>query len=139
MIKDIIVNLALGENDPAAEFAVSVAETFQAHVLGLAFSYEPIIPGSVMGGIPPEFIESQRAESDKKANAAIARFEAFAKRAGVSAESRLLNASLSGASDMLGRLARRFDLASIAQNLLGFWVRLASHFVTARRAHALRQ
>jgi nucleotide-binding universal stress UspA family protein len=115
MIKDIVVNLGLGAHDPAGEFAISVADAFKAHVLGIAFSYEPIIPGSVMGGIPPEFIESQRIESDKKARAAIARFEQAAKRAGVSAETRLISASISGASDQLGRMARRFDLAVVGQ------------------------
>lgn len=119
MIRDIIVNVGLngttGAHDPASDFAISVAETFQAHVLGLAFSYEPIIPGAVMGGIPPEFIESQRAESDKRAATAVARFEAAAKRAGVSAETRTLSASVSGASDMLARLARRFDLVVVGQ------------------------
>jgi nucleotide-binding universal stress UspA family protein len=115
MIKDIIVNLGLGAQDPAGEFAISTADAFGAHVLGIAFSYDPIIPGAVMGGIPPEFIESQRTESDKKARAAVARFEASAKRAGVSAETRILSASVSGAVDQLGRLARRFDLVMVGQ------------------------
>ena len=57
-------------------------------MLGVAFVYDPVIPGSVMGGIPPEFIESQRAEAEKTANAAIARFETTAKRVGISYESR---------------------------------------------------
>ena len=61
MIKDIVVNLGLGRPDPAGDFAISMAEAFEAHVLGVAFSYEPIIPGTVMGGIPPEFIESRSA------------------------------------------------------------------------------
>ena len=65
MIKDIVVNLGLGERDPAGDFAISVADTFEAHLLGVAFIYDPIIPGTVMGGIPPEFIESQRRESEK--------------------------------------------------------------------------
>ena len=119
MIKDIIVNLGLNgvtdAHDPAVDYAISLAGKFDAHVLGLAFAYEPIIPGAVMGGIPPEFIESQRAESDKKANAAIARFEAAAKQAGISAESRTISSSVSGASDLLGRLARRFDMVVVGQ------------------------
>ena len=115
MIKDLIVNLALGGRDPAGEFAISIAETYSAHVLGLAFAYEPVIPGAVMGGIPPEFIESQRSESNDKATAAIARFEAAARRAGVSFEHRILNASLSGAAEQLGRFGRRFDLVVVGQ------------------------
>jgi len=115
MIKDIVVNLGLGAKNPTGDYAISVAEAFTAHVLGVAFAYEPVIPGSVMGGIPPEFIDAQRAESEKNARAAIARFEQDAKRAGISAETRIVTASVSGAADMLGRLARRFDLAVVGQ------------------------
>ena len=61
MINDLIVNLGLGEHDPAGNYAISVAEAFEAHALGVAFAYEPVVPGSVMGGIPPEFLETQRA------------------------------------------------------------------------------
>ncbi len=115
MIKDLVVNLSLGAHDPAGDFAISIADAFRAHVLGVAFSYEPIIPGTVMGGIPPEVIESQRRESDAKARAAIARFEENARRVGVAAESRIVSASVSGAADRLGHMARRFDLAVVGQ------------------------
>jgi len=115
MIKDMVVNLGLGANDPASDFAISVADAFEAHVLGVAFVYDPVIPGSVMGGIPPEFIESQRRESEKKVQQAIARFEQVAKRVGVAYETRTLNASIAGAADRLGHLARRFDLAIVGQ------------------------
>ncbi len=115
MIKDIVVNLGLGEHDPAGNFAISVANTFEAHLLGVAFVYDPVIPGSVMGGIPPEFIESQRRELEKSANDAIARFEQTAKRAGISYEARSVNASIAAAADRLGRLARRFDLVIVGQ------------------------
>ena len=115
MIKDIVVNLGLGAHDRAGDFAISIANAFEAHVLGVAFAYEPIIPGTVMGGIPPEFIEAQRAESDKRAKAAVSRFEQAAKQAGVSAEGRIISASISGAADQLGRLGRRFDLVVVGQ------------------------
>ena len=115
MIKDLIVNLGLGEHDPAGDFAISMAERCEAHVLGLAFAYEPVIPGAVMGGIPPEFIEAQRAEAHGKAKAAVARFEERARRAGISYEHRILSASLSAAADQLGRLSRRFDLVVVGQ------------------------
>jgi nucleotide-binding universal stress UspA family protein len=115
MIKDIVVNLGLGDHDHAGDFAISVADAFESHVLGVAFAYEPIIPGTVMGGIPPEFIEVQRAESDKRAKAAVSRFEQAAKRAGISFESLIISASISGAADKLGRLGRRFDLVVVGQ------------------------
>ncbi len=115
MIKDILVNLGLGAQDPAGDFAIAIAEAHQAHVTGLAFSYDPIIPGAVMGGIPPEFIESQRRESDGKAANAVARFDAAAKRAAIEAETRMVNASVAGAARQFGQIARRFDLVVVGQ------------------------
>ena len=115
MLKDIVVNLGLGEHDPAGEYAISLADAFEAHLLGVAFSFEPVIPGMVMGGIPPQFIDSQRAESDKKARAAVARFEKAAKQAGVSVETRVISSSISGAAEQFGQLARRFDLVVVGQ------------------------
>ncbi|MFY9687435.1 MAG: universal stress protein, partial [Pseudolabrys sp.] len=115
MIKDIVVNLGLGTQDPAGVYAISVAEKFEAHLVGIAVSYEPVIPGTVMGGVPPDVIEGQRAESTRRANAAIMRFEQAAKRAGISMETRLITASVAGAADQIGRVARRFDLAIVGQ------------------------
>jgi nucleotide-binding universal stress UspA family protein len=117
MIKDIIVNLTPGEaRDPTAEYAVSVASTFEAHLAGVAFVYDPIIPATVMGGgIPVDLIESQRVESEQGARAAAARFNAAAKPAGLSFETHELNASAAGAADRFGHLARRFDLSIVGQ------------------------
>ena len=115
MIKDIVVNLGLGTHDPAGDYAISIAEAFEAHLLGIAVSYDPVIPGTVMGGIPPEIIEGQRRESDKKAHAAVSRFEQAARRAGLSTETRILNTSIAGAADQLGRIGRRFDLIVVGQ------------------------
>jgi nucleotide-binding universal stress UspA family protein len=116
MIKDLIVNVTVGESrDVAGPYAISIAESFEAHVGAVAFSYEPVIPPTVMGGIPASFIESQRADSEKAATGALARFDAAAKRARVSFDSRIVGASLSGAADTFGAMARRFDLSVIAQ------------------------
>ena len=115
MIKDIIVNLGLGLRDPAGDFAISLAESFDAHVLGVAFAYDPIIPVSDMGGMPPVFIDLQRAEADENARTAVSRFEKATKRAGISAESLRMDASISGASDRFAKMARRFDLAVVGQ------------------------
>jgi nucleotide-binding universal stress UspA family protein len=116
MIKDLIVNVTVGESrDVAGPYAISIAETFEAHVGAVAFSYEPVIPPTVMGGIPASLIDAQRADNEKAATGALAQFDSAAKRAGVSFESRIVSASLAGAADTFGALARRFDLSVIAQ------------------------
>jgi nucleotide-binding universal stress UspA family protein len=117
MIKDIIVNLSVGaERDVAADYALSVAGTLDAHVAGVSFAYEPVIPGTLFEEAVAEVIEAQRAESREAAAAAKAKFEEAARRAAVSAECRQLDATLVGAADLFGRMARRFDLSVVAQS-----------------------
>ena len=115
MIKDLIVNLTEGDRDVAGPYAISIAETFDAHAAAIAFSYEPVIPATIMGGIPSSLIEQQRADNDKAARDAVSTFETAAKRAGISFESRIMTASVPGAADTFGAMARRFDLSVIAQ------------------------
>jgi nucleotide-binding universal stress UspA family protein len=116
MIKDIVVNLSVAPaRDVAGPYAVSLAEGVGAHLAGVAFSYEPIIPPTILGGVPASFIDEQRAQSDKDAKGAAAAFDAAARQAGVSFESRTLSASLAGGADMFGRIARRFDLSVVGQ------------------------
>src|ERR1700688_3123813 len=116
MIKDIVVNLSIGENGgPAGDYAVSVADTFGAHVVGIAFVFDPIVPISGTGYIPAEVIDTQLADNQSAAKAAIDRFAASASRAGVSAEPLTLSASAAGAGDQFARIARRFDLAIVGQ------------------------
>jgi hypothetical protein len=116
MVKDIVVNLTGGApQEFAADYAISLARLFDAHIAGVGFIYEPVIPGSVLGGIPTDLIEAQREENTKAAKEATRRFEAAAGRAGLSAEVRILDASVAGAADLFGRIARRFDLAVVGQ------------------------
>jgi len=116
MIKDLVVHLScVGQPDAAGPFAISIAETFGAHVSGVAFSYEPVIPPTIMGSIPASLIEQQRVENDKAASDARMKFDAAARRAGVSFDSRVLTASLPGSADRFGEIARRFDLSVVGQ------------------------
>jgi nucleotide-binding universal stress UspA family protein len=116
MIKDIVVNLSVGgQGGPAGDYAVSVASSFGAHLTGIAFVYDPIVPISGTGYIPAEVIESQQADNETAAKAALDRFAEATRRAGLSAEPLSLTASLAGAGDQFGRIARRFDLAIVGQ------------------------
>ena len=116
MIKDLVVNLPVGHRPiAAADYAISIAEAFGAHISGIAFAYEPVVAPTVMGGVPSDWIDAQRAESAKAANAAITRFEAASQRAGLSAEHRMLPATVGGAADLFGRIARCFDLSVVGQ------------------------
>ncbi|MGB7037844.1 MAG: universal stress protein [Xanthobacteraceae bacterium] len=116
MIKDIVVNLSVGEKaGPTGDYAISLASACGAHLTGIAFVYDPIVPISGTGYIPAEVIESQQSDNEAAAKAALDRFAEATRRAGLSAEPLSLTASLSGAGDQFGRIARRFDLAVVGQ------------------------
>jgi nucleotide-binding universal stress UspA family protein len=116
MIKDIVVNLTIGvERDAAANYAVSLASIFKAHLVGVAFVYDPKVSANLIVGIPAELIDAQRAATKHLANEAIARFEALAKQAGVMTESQMIDVALGHVGDTFGRLARSFDLSVIRQ------------------------
>jgi nucleotide-binding universal stress UspA family protein len=116
MIKDLVVNLTPGTDlDPAAQFAISIAAKFEAHVAGIAFAYDPVITPTVMDGLSAAWVDAQRTENRATAEKAVDRFEAAAKRQGLSAEHRIIEASIGGAANLFGRIARRFDLAVVGQ------------------------
>ena len=81
MIKDILVTLPVGGlSDGAVNYAVSVAEAFDAHLTGMAFVHTPFVPGTVFGGAGTGFIATYRAQVEKAAKAAVAKFEDFGPR-----------------------------------------------------------
>src|SRR6266852_1240248 len=97
-MKNIIVNLAVGAgNDIAGDYAISMAAASAAHVLGVALAYVPTIRRSLTQAAAAGLLEAQRLECEKTAQAAADRFEAAARRAGVSAQSRVFTTTLPGA------------------------------------------
>ena len=116
MIKDIVVNLSVGEKPgPARDYSVSLAAAFDAHLAGIAFLYDPIVPVSGAGYIPANVIDAQERDNEQATRAALDQFNAACARAGVSAEPLTLSASYGGVGEQFGRIARRFDLAVVGQ------------------------
>jgi nucleotide-binding universal stress UspA family protein len=117
MIKDIIVHLEhQAARDPGRDFAVTIAEIFDAHLAAVALAHAPDFPGYVMLEIPSDIVAQMIAESEKAALAAIERFEAAARRSLISAEHRLLKTVGASAPVLLSALARRFDLSVLLQS-----------------------
>jgi nucleotide-binding universal stress UspA family protein len=117
MIKDIVVNLSVGERaSQASDYAVSVATAFDAHLTGVAFLYDPIVPVSGAGYIPAELIETQERDNSAAATSALNHFVAASNAAGITAEPLTLRASFGGVGGQFGRLARRFDLSIVHQS-----------------------
>jgi nucleotide-binding universal stress UspA family protein len=121
MIKDLVVKLNTEidhdhDHDPAAQFAISIAARFQAHIAGIAFAYDPAITPTVMDGLSAGWIDAQRAENRAAAQEAVDRFAAAVKREGLSAEHRIVDSSLGSAANHFSRIARHFDLSVVAQS-----------------------
>ena len=116
MIKDILVSLPVGGlSDGAVNYAVSVAKAFDAHLTGMAFVHTPFVPGTVFGGAGTSFIATYRAQVEKAAKAAVAKFEDLARDAGVSATSQTLESELADLDDLFTQATRRFDLSVVGQ------------------------
>ena len=115
MIKDILVNLSYGTSqDGVSNYALSVAETFGAHIVGIAFSH-PV--GGI--GLPTNFSRPQQAEAQERAESVAAAFGETASRAGVSAETRRIGAGIGDVPAQFAHIARRFDLSVIGQFEIG--------------------
>jgi nucleotide-binding universal stress UspA family protein len=116
MIKDLVVNLTPeAARDPATDFAISIAAAFEAHIAAIAFAFDPVVTPAVLDGLSSTWVDAQREESRAAAKAAIDRFEAAARRDGLSAEHRMFETSLGEAISLFGRIARRFDLSVVKQ------------------------
>jgi nucleotide-binding universal stress UspA family protein len=117
MIKDIVINLEHDvSRDRARDFAIAVAEIFDAHIAGVAFAYAPEFPGYVMPEIPSDVVASMLEASKRAAELAIERFDEAARRSLVSVEHRLVPTTGMEAPALFAALARRFDLSVVLQS-----------------------
>jgi nucleotide-binding universal stress UspA family protein len=116
MIKDILVKLERDEaRDSVCDFAVSVAETFDAHLTGIAFANAGL-PSFVMPDVPSDVLASVLAENQAVARKTIDRFENTLKRSRIEGEHRLVMEGEAGPPDALALLARRCDLTIVMQS-----------------------
>ena len=116
MIKDIVANLSVAPiHDVAGEFAASIAAQFDLHVTGIAFVYDPVPPVVDLGTMPAALVQTMRGENEAAAKQAVAKFDRLARQGGIAVESRTLDATLVGAADLFGQIARRFDLSVVGQ------------------------
>ncbi|MCC7017937.1 MAG: universal stress protein, partial [Rhodospirillales bacterium] len=117
MIKDILLHL---EHDPAhdagRDYAISVAEAFEAHLAGVAFGSYASLPSVTLPGFPPDVLADILAQEEAAARDAIKHFEEAARRSGLSAASRLILQSEISPQTAFSSMGRRFDLSVIMQS-----------------------
>lgn len=117
MVKDILLNLECDESrNSALGYAISMAETLDAHLASVAFAGRALLPGYLMLDLPASILTDILAKSEKEARSAIVRFEVAAKRNRLSVEPRLITESELRPPDIFSAMARRFDLSVIMQS-----------------------
>jgi len=117
MIKDILVSLRIGEGaDCAADYAISAAGALGAHLTGVAVKYEIDVPPIYTEAFSGDFLEAQRAESQRLATAAVGKFAQAARAAGLSGEVREIDGTPGGAAEQIGIMARLYDITVVNQS-----------------------
>ena len=94
MITDILVNLPVSGTDVVTRFAATVAGHFGAHLTGVAFVYEPVMPMVEIGAaVPQRLIDEELAEARQRAQSAADRFRFEVRGEDISTSFRQIEAS----------------------------------------------
>ncbi len=96
--------------------ALAMGEAHGAHVVGVALAIEPTIPAYIGAELPIEVRDIQRQAAEESANKAAEAFMKAAELAGVSAETRVVNAYETTAGETLAFHARHADISIIGQS-----------------------
>jgi nucleotide-binding universal stress UspA family protein len=117
MIRDILLKIESDtSHDPAFDYAVTVAEVFDAHLACIAFGDLVNMPAFMMPGLPSEALAEILAASEKSARAAVERFEVAAQRSHISTEHHLVTQGSLSPGEAFATMARRFDLSVLQQS-----------------------
>lgn len=117
MFKDILVHLKVGDDivDNASDYAVSLAAALDAHLTGVAGSFEIDVPQIYTEAFSTDFIETQRIEARRLAAQAIDRFQEAARSLALTAEVETIDGTIGGIGEQIGVLARLYDLTVVSQ------------------------
>jgi nucleotide-binding universal stress UspA family protein len=118
MLKNLMAHIPTERSPrPVVDYAVSLATRLGAHLDAVAVGYESLGSGLVVEGTAAvaAVMEMEHERALERANAAIAMFEADARRANIACSTRPLVALPSEAIEALGVLARLHDLTIVLQ------------------------
>lgn len=114
MIKDIVLHLEFNERmEGIRNYAISLAEDFDAHLTAVAFSGVGI-PSVMMPDFPADVIGKMIEASENAAREAVDQFEASCRNR-IPYAQHLVPISQSGAPEIFSIMARRFDLSVVMQ------------------------
>ena len=118
--KTILAALApTGENQAGAEYAISMAQTFHAHLAAYSYVLQPTVPGGSLPWVPRELVDGHVATVLKQADSVLREFEDRARQANVEISREVVRASLNNAVAAFATEARVCDIAVVTQSQPG--------------------
>jgi nucleotide-binding universal stress UspA family protein len=115
-LKNLLVQVDGSRSAPARyEAAIRLAQQHGAHLAGLCLGVDQPIHPTVMGMVPPDFIEGQRQAIKDRAEMAASSFRVALEKAGLSGECRIVQGFAADAIDALAEHARHVDVAILGQ------------------------
>lgn len=115
-IRDIFTIIdSYNDKMAAANAALQLATSTQAHVSGVSLAMEPLTPGFLASPIPAEYLVEAIAAAESNAKDAAAHFSARAAELGVDAEAHSMTI-YSGGTPSVVRMAQLSDLIVIGQD-----------------------
>jgi nucleotide-binding universal stress UspA family protein len=115
-IKDILTVLDLAGDQPAAKYALEFGRNYDAHVTGLAVSFEPVVPAFAAAPMPVDYLQAAHDQAVAAANEAKKEFDELARLAAVNSESRLAEILTGGPLENVLVHCRPTDLVVIGQS-----------------------
>jgi nucleotide-binding universal stress UspA family protein len=118
MLRNLLVHVPTVQSSrPVTDCGVSLAASIGAHLDAVAIGYESLNAGFVAegGAAIAAVMEVERERAVERANAAIAAFEPEARHAGIAYGTRALSAIPAEAAEIIGSLARLYDLTIVLQ------------------------
>lgn len=117
MLNDVVVHIPADRPaDGLVECAVSVAQTFDAHLDGFVCTYQPINPAVVVGASTAYYaaVNQQNTDNDQAA-ARLDQFEIAARAAGITHGARSVCDTPVLANESLSEISRLYDLSIVPQ------------------------
>lgn len=114
-IKDILTVLDLSGDQPAAKYALEFGRNYDAHVTGLAVSFEPVVPAFAAAPMPVDYLQAAHEQAIAAAKEAKSQFDELARLAAVKNESRVADILTGGPLENVLIHCRPTDLVVIGQ------------------------
>ena len=118
--KTILAALAPTEEKQAgAEYAISMAQTFHAHLAAYSYALQSTVPGAGLPWVPRELVDGHVANVLKQADSVLRQLQDRARQANIETSCEVVRTGLNNAVATFAAVARVCDIAVVSQSQPG--------------------